>query len=104
MIAIQHIGFAIKPQKKSTLTQEVLGLGSQTAKKNIALQYPNSYVALYRQKIGGVMKFGSNIGMLLLSIYLILVGVTGLVAGLAIPPIAMAILALVAGIFLLIGR
>jgi hypothetical protein len=50
------------------------------------------------------MRFTSNIGLLLLAIYLILVGISGLVAGLAIPSIVLAILALVAGIFLLIGR
>ncbi len=49
------------------------------------------------------MKFASNIGMLLLAIYLILVGVIGL-TGVAIPAIIMSILALVAGIFILIGR
>lgn len=49
------------------------------------------------------MKFSGNIGMLLLAIYLILTGIIGL-AGIAIPAIAMAILALVAGVFLLIGK
>ncbi len=44
-----------------------------------------------------------NIGFLLLAIYLILVGITVL-AGVAIPAIVMGILALVAGIFLLLGR
>lgn len=50
------------------------------------------------------MRFTSNIGFLLLAIYLILVGISVLVAGLAIPPILLGILALVAGIFILIGR
>ena len=50
------------------------------------------------------MRFTSNIGLLLLAIYLILVGITGLVGGLAIPAVVLAVLALVAGIFLLIGR
>lgn len=50
------------------------------------------------------MKFTSNIGILLLAIYLILVGVSVLVSGLAIPPIVMGILALVSGIFLIIGK
>lgn len=50
------------------------------------------------------MRFTSNIGLLLLSIYLILIGIIALVGTLAIPPIAMGILALVAGIFLLIGK
>ncbi len=44
-----------------------------------------------------------NIGMLLLAIYLILVGVS-LVAAIAIPSIVLGLLALIAGIFILIGR
>jgi hypothetical protein len=44
-----------------------------------------------------------NTGMLLLGIYLILVGVTGLVA-LPIPILFHAVLALLAGIFILLGR
>lgn len=50
------------------------------------------------------MKFTGNIGFLLLGIYLILVGITGLVPGLAIPGIILAILALVSGILIIIGR
>lgn len=49
------------------------------------------------------MKFTSNIGFLLLAIYLILVGLSH-VATIAIPAIVMGILALAAGIFILIGR
>ena len=49
------------------------------------------------------MNFTKNIGMLLLAIYLILVGIVALVS-IAIPPIIMGILALAAGIFILIGR
>lgn len=45
-----------------------------------------------------------NIGMLLLAIYLILVGIASLASGFAIPPIVLGILALLAGIFILIGR
>jgi hypothetical protein len=48
------------------------------------------------------MNFTKNIGMLLLAIYLIVVGIigiTGMGAGLLLP-----ILALIAGIFILIGR
>ncbi len=48
------------------------------------------------------MRF-SNIGMLLLAIYLILVGVIS-IAAVAIPSIVMGVLALIAGIFILIGR
>ena len=44
-----------------------------------------------------------NVGMLLLAIYLILVGVSGL-AALGIPGIVMAVLALIAGILILVGR
>jgi len=44
-----------------------------------------------------------NIGMLLLAIYLILVGITTLFH-VAIPTIVMGILALAAGILILIGR
>lgn len=50
------------------------------------------------------MNFTKNIGMLLLAIYLILVGLVSLVASIAIPPIVMGILALLAGIFILIGK
>lgn len=49
------------------------------------------------------MKFTNNIGMLLLAIFLILYGIIGLTA-LAIPGIVLSILALIAGIFILIGR
>lgn len=48
------------------------------------------------------MRFNSNIGMLLLAAYLIVVGIMGL--GVAIPVIVAVILALAAGIFILIGR
>ena len=44
-----------------------------------------------------------NIGFLLLGIYLILVGLAGLLA-LPIPGLVLSILALIAGIFILIGR
>jgi hypothetical protein len=49
------------------------------------------------------MNFTKNIGMLLLAIYLILVGIMALFS-VAIPAILMGILALAAGIFILIGR
>ena len=49
------------------------------------------------------MTITRNIGMLLLAIYLILVGIMALTA-VAIPSILLGILALVAGIFILIGR
>jgi hypothetical protein len=49
------------------------------------------------------MTFTKNIGFLLLAIYLILVGISGL-AAIAIPGILLSVLALLAGIFILIGR
>ena len=49
------------------------------------------------------MNFTKNIGMLLLAIYLILTGLAMLVA-FAIPPVLMGILAVAAGVFILIGR
>jgi len=49
------------------------------------------------------MKITKNLGFLLLAIYLILIGIIGLTS-LAIPGIIMAILALAAGILILIGR
>ena len=44
-----------------------------------------------------------NMGMLVLGIWLILTGLSGLVA-LGLPPMVMAVLALIAGILLLAGR
>ena len=44
-----------------------------------------------------------NMGMLLLGIWLILSGLSGLVA-LGLPSIVMAVLALIAGILILVGR
>jgi len=49
------------------------------------------------------MNFTKNIGMLLLAIYLILAGL-GLLLGLMIPSVLMGILAIAAGVFILIGR
>ena len=45
-----------------------------------------------------------NIGMLLLAIYLILVGLVSLIPAIAIPAIVMGILALAAGILILLGK
>ena len=45
-----------------------------------------------------------NIGMLLLAIYLILIGLMAIVPAIALPGIVMGILALVAGILILIGK
>jgi hypothetical protein len=49
------------------------------------------------------MNITKNLGMLLLAIYLILVGIT-LLFHVVIPSIVMGILALVAGILILIGK
>jgi len=49
------------------------------------------------------MKVTNNIGMLLLAVYLILVGLTVLV-GIAIPGVVLGVLALAAGVLILIGR
>ena len=45
----------------------------------------------------------NNIGFILLAIYLILIGIVSL-ASFAIPPIVMGILALVSGVFILLGK
>jgi hypothetical protein len=47
--------------------------------------------------------FQRNAGMLLLAVWLILYGLAGMVA-LALPPPLMAVLALLAGILILVGR
>ena len=44
-----------------------------------------------------------NIGMLVLAVWLILTGLSGLVA-LGLPAVVMAVLALVAGILIIVGR
>ena len=49
------------------------------------------------------MNFTKNIGMLLLAIYLILAGL-GLLFALGFPSVVMGILAIAAGVFILIGR
>ena len=50
------------------------------------------------------MLFITNIGFILLAVYLILIGLSVLIPSLAIPPIVMGILALIAGIFILLGK
>ena len=50
------------------------------------------------------MNFQKNLGLLALAIYLILVGIMALVPSIAIPAIIMGILALAAGILILIGK
>jgi hypothetical protein len=50
------------------------------------------------------MNVQKNLGLLLLAIYFILVGITTLFHTIAIPVVVMGILALAAGILILIGR
>ena len=50
------------------------------------------------------MKLISNWGFIVLAIYLILVGITSIIGGLSIPPIVFGILAIIAGILILIGK
>ena len=50
------------------------------------------------------MKFTKNIGMLLLAIWLILTGLAAFIPLLASLGIVLAILAIVAGVFIVIGR
>ena len=47
--------------------------------------------------------FNRNIGMLLLGLWLILTGLSGMVA-LGLPTMLMAVLALIAGILIIVGR
>lgn len=49
------------------------------------------------------MNFTKNIGMLLLAIYLILVGIVS-IAAIGIPPILLGILAIAAGVMILLGK
>lgn len=49
------------------------------------------------------LKFINNIGFILLAVYLILVGIA-MIAGLVVPPIITGIVAIVAAIFILLGR
>ena len=51
-----------------------------------------------------MINFTKNLGMLLLAIYLILVGLMALVPSIALPAIIMGILALAAGILILLGK
>lgn len=50
------------------------------------------------------MTFQRNIGFLLLAIYLIIIGITALVPGIELPGIMTSLLALISGIFILLGR
>jgi hypothetical protein len=50
------------------------------------------------------MRLTKSIGMILLAIWLILWGLMAIVTGFTLPPIFMAVLAIAAGIFILLGR
>ncbi len=50
------------------------------------------------------MRLTKNLGMLLLAIWLILWGLMAAVAGFALPSIVMAVLAIAAGVLILLGR
>jgi hypothetical protein len=50
------------------------------------------------------MKITKNLGMLLLAIWLILWGLMTAVPGFALPPVLMAVLAIAAGVLILLGR
>lgn len=50
------------------------------------------------------MKLINNIGLILLAVYLILVAVTALMPGVAIPSVIVGIIALAAAIFILLGK
>ena len=49
------------------------------------------------------LRFNRNAGMTILGVYLILAGLSGLIA-IGLPPVVMSVLALVAGILILAGR
>jgi hypothetical protein len=51
-----------------------------------------------------MMRFINNIGFILLAVYLILIGLTALVPNVTLPAVLLGILAIAAGIFILIGR
>jgi len=50
------------------------------------------------------IQFITNIGFILLAIYLILMGLSSLIPSFTLPSVLYGILAIVAGIFILIGR
>ena len=59
---------------------------------------------LRHQRKAHMINITKNLGMLLLAIYLILVGLMALVPSIVIPAIVMGILALAAGVLILIGK
>jgi hypothetical protein len=50
------------------------------------------------------MRLTKSLGSILLAIWLILYGLMAVVAGLTLPPIVMAVLAIAAGVLILLGR
>jgi len=50
------------------------------------------------------MRLTKSLGSILLAIWLILYGLMAVVAGFALPPIIMAVLAIAAGVLILLGR
>jgi hypothetical protein len=50
------------------------------------------------------MSITRNIGMILLAVFLILLGISYLVVGFAVPPAVLGVLAIAAAVFILIGR
>ena len=50
------------------------------------------------------MRLTKSLGSILLAIWLILYGLMAVVAGFALPPIVMAVLAIAAGVLILLGR
>lgn len=50
------------------------------------------------------MKFINNIGFIFLAVYLILVGIAALIPGIVLPGLLFGILAIVAGVFILMGK
>ena len=50
------------------------------------------------------MRLTKSIGSILLAIWLILWGLMAIVSGFALPPIVMAVLAIAAGVLILLGR
>lgn len=73
---------------------------------NFLIAFPNRqrYGVTSKTQSEAIMRFHANFGTLLLAIYLILVGIASLVGGIAIPAVVYGILALAAGILILIGR
>ncbi len=66
--------------------------------------YQRIFVVFIFNKEDGMFGISTRIGHLLLAIFLILTGLNILIGNLGIPNVVMGLLALVAGIFIFIGR